>query len=349
MDYSEQSFVGEVVDLFCGIGGISNGFKRAGFDIRAGYDMDESCRYAFETNNDARFLKRDLSTVTASEIKSRFSGSRPTVLVGCAPCQPFSTYKKAQTDDRWNLLCRFAEIAVEVDADYVTMENVAGVLNYDDGRVFDRFLEILSKKYNCSVNIVDSSKFGVPQKRKRLVVIGSKKTKLELTVGLDNSAKTVKDAISHLPDLVAGEICSSDPLHRCSRLSDLNLQRIQSSKPGGTWRDWPSGLVADCHRKSKGKGYGGVYGRMSWEKPAPTMTTQCYGFGNGRFGHPTQDRAISLREAAILQSFPEDYKFFEGDKFPGFTVVGRWIGNAVPVALAENIAKTISLEISQGG
>ncbi|AZB56147.1 DNA cytosine methyltransferase [Cereibacter sphaeroides] len=338
--------VGEVVDLFCGIGGISNGFKRAGFKIMAGYDVDESCRYAFENNNDARFINRDVGLIAPAEIQSRYSGSKPTVLVGCAPCQPFSTYKKGKTDGRWELLKRFAEIAVAVDSDYVTMENVSGVLDYKSGELFNEFIKILSAKYHCSFKVVDCSLYGVPQRRRRLVVIGAKQRRIELDSGSKEPALTVRTAISDLPKLGAGEIDLVDPLHRASKLSPLNRKRIQHSRPGGTWRDWPAELVAPCHTTEKGKGYGGVYGRMSWDEPAPTMTTQCYGFGNGRFGHPEQDRAISLREAALLQSFPKDYQFFEPGKFPGFKTVGRWIGNAVPVALAYNVANVISMEIS---
>ncbi|MCB5205109.1 DNA cytosine methyltransferase [Neorhizobium sp. T786] len=337
--------VGEVVDLFCGIGGISNGFKRAGFDIRAGYDVDESCRYAFETNNGSRFVKKDVGSLSTDEIKSRFSGTRPSVLVGCAPCQPFSTYKKGKTDDRWELLKSFARIAISVDADFVTMENVAGLLEYKAGSLFQEFLDALSTRYLLSVQVVDCSQYGVPQRRKRLVVIGSKKKVVQLSAPAEDAGATVRAAIAGLPRLTAGGVDPNDPLHRASKLSDLNLKRIKVSKPGGTWRDWPADLVATCHTAETGKGYGGVYGRMGWDQPAPTMTTQCYGFGNGRFGHPEQDRAISLREAAILQSFPADYAFFEADKFPGFKTVGKWIGNAVPVALAQAIAKEISAEI----
>ena len=347
MSLRARQFVGEVVDIFCGVGGISNGFLRAGFKIQAGYDIDESCRYAFETNNNSRFVNRRIEDLTGEEIKSRFSGSLPSVLVGCAPCQPFSTYKKARADDRWQLLDHFAELAVEVDADYFTMENVAGLLDYKSGALFDNFLNIMKERYFCSAQIIDCSNYGVPQRRNRLVVIGSKKETLSLPAPENSSANTVRSAIENLSPLEAGQIDSVDPLHRCSSLAEINLKRIRHSQPGGTWRDWPSDLVAKCHRDSRGKGYGGVYGRMSWENPAPTMTTQCYGYGNGRFGHPEQDRAISLREAAILQSFPKDYKFFEGQNFPGFKTVGRWIGNAVPVALAEEIAKTIQLEISE--
>lgn len=124
------------------------------------------------------------------------------------------------------------------------------------------------------------------------------------------------------------------------------MKRIRVSKPGGTWRDWPQHLVADCHRSESGRTYPGVYGRMEWDKPAPTMTTQCYGFGNGRFGHPEQDRAISLREAAILQSFPRDYDFVPKDGEISFKVLGRLIGNAVPVGLGRAIARSIKTHLA---
>ena len=127
------------------------------------------------------------------------------------------------------------------------------------------------------------------------------------------------------------------------------MKRIKASKPGGTWRDWPAQLVADCHNRSSGKTFPGVYGRMEWEKPSPTMTTQCYGFGNGRFGHPDQDRAISLREAAILQSFPRNYKFVETKQDVQFKTLGRLIGNAVPVELARAVAISIKQHVTEVG
>jgi DNA (cytosine-5)-methyltransferase 1 len=144
-----------------------------------------------------------------------------------------------------------------------------------------------------------------------------------------------------LPPIEAGEADSKDMLHLASTLSDKNLERIRASKPGGTWRDWPHHLLADCHKVDSGKTYPSVYGRMEWDKPAPTITTQSYGFGNGRFGHPEQDRAISLREAAILQGFPKSYKFVPPGEVIHFKRVGRLIGNAVPVELGRAIAKSI--------
>lgn len=134
---------------------------------------------------------------------------------------------------------------------------------------------------------------------------------------------------------------SGDPLHQTATLSPTNLLRIRASKPGGTWRDWDPELVATCHRKRSGKTYPSVYGRMSWDEPAPTVTTQFFGFGNGRFGHPEQDRAISLREGAILQSFPKNYRFVKPGEPIHFSILGRLIGNAVPVKLGEAIGRSL--------
>jgi DNA (cytosine-5)-methyltransferase 1 len=154
-------------------------------------------------------------------------------------------------------------------------------------------------------------------------------------------SSTVRQAISALPRLNAGECHPDDSLHMASSLSELNLLRIKASRPGGTWRDWPEELKATCHKKNSGTTYPSVYGRMEWDRPAPTITTQCFGYGNGRFGHPEQDRAISLREAAILQTFPANYKFAPSDTIIKFNKMGRLIGNAVPVRLGEVIAQSL--------
>src|SRR6185437_4792082 len=133
-----------------------------------------------------------------------------------------------------------------------------------------------------------------------------------------------------------------DPLHVACRLSELNLLRIKASKPGGTWRDWKPSLRAACHRRQTGDTYPSVYGRMEWDEPAPTITTQCFGYGNGRFGHPQQHRAITLREAAMLQTFPRKYDFVPKGQRVRFSQLGRLIGNAVPVRLGEIIAESFT-------
>lgn len=336
--------LGEVVDLFCGVGALSHGLKQAGFEIKAGYDTDARCKFAFETNNGATFHARDVSKLTANEVSAHFTGDFPKVLAGCAPCQPFSTYKQRYDEDpQWGLVENFAKLAVQVAPDFVTMENVPALERYKDGTVFQRFVDTLKHGgYSVEWTIARCEEFGVPQRRRRLVLIAAKdRSAVPLNTG-KTAAVSVMEAIGRLPKLAAGEADPNDRLHVASSLSDLNLRRIKASKPGGTWRDWPIELRAACHRKLSGKTYSGVYARMTWDNPSPTMTTQCYGYGNGRFGHPDQDRAISLREAAILQSFPPDYQFLPKEEAPSMKEVGRWIGNAVPVKLGEAIGKEIA-------
>lgn len=337
-------YKGEVVDLFCGIGALSHGFKLSGFKIIAGYDVDERCRYAFEKNNGAKFFPRDVGKLTSNEIKRHFTGRRLSVVAGCAPCQPFSSYKQRYDEDpKWNLVTKFAKLAVAVGPDFITMENVPALLKYKDGRVFRKFCQILGEAgYQVEWSVERCEAYGVPQRRRRLVVLASKSYDLGKLKADESALISVRDAIGRLPKIPAGASHPSDPLHIASTLTPINLERIRASKPGGTWRDWPISLRASCHRKPTGKTYPGVYARMAWDEPSPTLTTQCYGFGNGRFGHPEQDRAITLREAALLQSFPADYLFIpEGEK-PSFIEIGRWIGNAVPVKLAEAIGSAIA-------
>lgn len=342
-----MAYIGEVVDLFCGIGGLSHGFKRSGFRIVGGFDVDHSCKFAFEKNNNAPLHLTDVARLTGSEISSCFSGQTQTVLAGCAPCQPFSAYKRRYGEDpRWNLVGRFADIAADAGTDYVTMENVPQLLKHQNGAVFEYLCERLkSAGYSIWFNIENATDYGVAQNRDRLVFLAKKGTGVVFPVKSDDRL-TVRDVISHFPALTAGQIDSEDTIHRCSKLSPTNLERIKHSRPGRSWRDWPEHLVADCHKRTTGKSYGSVYGRMSWDKPAPTMTTQCFGFGNGRFGHPEQDRAISLREAASLQSFPSCYKFIESSGDLSMKTGGRWIGNAVPVKLAEGIGNGIRMAIN---
>ena len=331
------------VDIFCGAGGLTYGLKKAGVNVQLGVDIDPACEYPFVENNNAKFLKKSVNDLKGSDIRDYLIGSDYTLLAGCAPCQTFSSYnqKASSIDERWQLLSQFSRLVKEVIPDIVTMENVPG-LRYED--VFLDFVDDLKgNAYHVWYEVVDCSKYGLPQNRKRLVLLASKFGSIELLSPkkLRIKSKSVKDVIAKLPKLSAGEVDSNDPLHRCSALSDLNLKRIRASKPNGTWRDWDDNLVADCHKKESGKSYPSVYARMSWDQPAPTMTTQFYGFGNGRFGHPEQDRAISLREGAIFQGFPKKYKFVPPKAKINKRELGKLIGNAVPVKLGEIIGKTI--------
>ncbi len=335
---------GSVVDLFCGAGGLSHGFRQEGFEVAAGIDVDENCRYAFEYNNDAPFRRRDVASLDGEEVGKLFTPGIPSILVGCAPCQPFSVYNQKNSDPQWQLLGEFARIISEARPSVVSMENVPRLMRFRKGKVFDDFVDTLEREgYHVRHEIAFAPDYGVPQQRSRLVLLASLRGRLELGPPTHSPARyeTVADAIGDLPGLGAGGCDARDPLHRCSRLSPLNLNRIRASMAGGSWRDWDDGLVAGCHKQESGRGYGSVYGRMSWDDPAPTITTQFYGFGNGRFGHPEQDRALSLREGAILQSFPPDYEFVEPGAPVQFKTLGRMIGNAVPVLLARAIARSI--------
>lgn len=331
------------VDLFCGAGGLSFGMQSAGIEVCAGIDLDPSCRYPFEANVGAEFHECDLFEMSPDFVDSLFVLDRPRVLSGCAPCQPFSTYTNGRRNpnNQWKLLDKFAEIVEEVRPEIVTMENVSLLANH---AVFTRFANALrSAGYRISSSVVRCSDYEVPQSRKRLVLLASLLDEIVLEPpGQHRSGgPTVRETIGRMEPLPAGGVSTHDPLHRCSGLSETNMRRIRSSVPGGTWRDWDPTLRAACHRKVTGRTYSSVYGRMSWERLAPTITTQFHGYGNGRFGHPEQDRAISLREGALLQTFPEDYSFVAPGEAVHVAHVARLIGNAVPVALGAAIGRSI--------
>lgn len=336
----------KVIDLFCGIGGLSNGFYQEGFDVVAGYDNDPTCQYAFEQNNGAVFHLGDITNVDGKIIDTEF-GNCTRVLIGCAPCQPFSSYSfkvKKKDEKKINLLYSFTRIIESTSPTIVSMENVPQLMDFNESSIFSDFCSKLNQLgYEVSSSVVFCPDYGIPQRRRRLVLLASKLGNIALLPPTYSSEHyvTVRDVIGNLPPIGDGEICISDPLHRSRKLSELNIQRIRHSKEGGTWRDWPEKLIPICFTRQSGKTYSSVYGRMRWDEPSPTMTTQCTGYGNGRFGHPSQDRAISLREAALFQTFPLDYIFCEDYSTMNPSVVCRQIGNAVPPMLGRVIAKSI--------
>lgn len=344
-----------VIDLFCGVGGLSYGLKQEGLNIIAGFDIDKTCRFAYEYNNEAEFFDTDIKKVTGEQIRTMFKNSKIKVLAGCAPCQPFSSYafsNKHKDPNKYDLLYQFGRLINEVRPDIVTMENVTQITQFKLKSVLADFIKLLENLgYYISVNKVYCPDYGIPQTRKRLVLIASRFGNINLippTHTSDNYV-TVKDTIGDLPELKAGEQNTDDPLHKAKALSDMNLCRIRNTPYGGSWKDWPEKLKLKCHKSETGKSFGSVYGRMVWEQPAPTMTTQCTGLGNGRFGHPTQDRAISVREAALIQTFPKSYKFFADEETVAITKASRYIGNAVPPKLGEIIGKSIIQHLEKYG
>lgn len=332
----------KVIDLFCGAGGLTHGLQQAGLNVVAGLDIEGLCKFAYEANNRARFLNADICDVKKEELIDLYEDAAIKVLAGCAPCQPFSKYTQAldkENDKKWPLLYEFERLIREVSPEIVTMENVPDVTKH---KVYHDFYDaLLSMGYYVWAGKVECVDYGIPQSRKRHVLLASKIGEITLLEKTHDAPLTVKDAIGDMPVIKDGEVYSLDPVHRASKLNEINKKRIIHSKPGGSWKDWPEELVAACHVKKSGKGYSSVYGRMSWDKPSPTMTTLCHGFGNGRFGHPEQHRAISLREASLLQTFPKSYQFYEKAEHIKMRDIGRMIGNAVPVRLGEVIGISI--------
>lgn len=331
------------VDLFCGAGGLTHGLIDAGVRVVAGVDFDGACEHPYTANHDGvAFHQHDVAKLEASEIAKWYGTASVRVLAGCAPCQPFSTYSQRYETvgtERWSLLHHFARLVTDLRPDVVTMENVPTVTKHS---VFDDFVATLKAQgYQVWFDVIDCAQYGLPQRRRRTVLLASLHGEIALRDPGAHPTRTVGDVLKGLPTLRHGGSDKGDPLHTASNLSPLNYERIKVSKPGGTWRDWPPHLVAKCHTKVSGKTYPGVYGRMKWEEPAPTLTTQFYGFGSGRFGHPSQARGLSLREGAILQGFPQGYSFVRDGDPVHFKVLGRLIGNAVPVDLGRVIGESI--------
>lgn len=341
------------IDLFCGAGGLTHGFKLEDMNVVAGFDIDASCKYAYEENNDATFFAEDVSGLTKSTLEALYGDSDTKVLIGCAPCQPFSTYNAKKGDKgKWNLLTKFGELIKELQPDIISMENVPNLVNFKKYPVYEQFLEVLRENgYYIDANVVFCPDYGIPQNRKRLVLLASKLGQIRLMAKTHkpDEYKTVEQTIGHLAPIGAGGFDPKDPLHRSRRLSKKNEERILHTDEGCGWENWPEHLKLECHKRESGKTYKNVYGRMNRKEPAPTLTTYCTNIGNGMFGHYEQNRAISAREAALLQTFPEKYKFIDPSKPFSMEAIARQIGNAVPVQLGRVIALSIKEHLSSNG
>ncbi len=336
------------IDFFCGAGGLTRGLFNAGFQVVGGVDVDERCKDSYERNNNpARFYHIDICKLNASAVW-RLLGSRrgeDLLIAACAPCQPFSKHRRfasggaGSQDPDATLLGTFARLIEEILPAQILVENVPGIAKVRGFSTYRRFTRMLaSNGYQIAEGVLDAKNCGVPQTRRRYVLIAVKGGHASLPESEFGRGTrdyiTVRDAIAHYPPLTAGGSHERIPNHQAAELSGINLERVRRTPhDGGDRRSWPGKLTLDCH-KDNYEGHTDVYGRMAWDKPAPTLTGRCTSLSNGRYGHPVQDRAISLREAASLQTFADSYIFYGQRQH-----IARQIGNAVPVTFAEVLGR----------
>ncbi len=333
-----------VIDFFCGCGGTSAGLRAAGMKIIAGIDYDEKAIKTYHLNfPEAIPVQKDIKQISEDEIaellrKKHVKG--PLVFSACAPCQPFSQQNrfKKSSDTRFCLLDDLHRFIIRFRPDYILLENVPGMQKIDNGP-FSKFLNLLRDlNYKFCFDVLNAVNYGVPQNRRRLVLLASKKYNIEFPVPKYGSGlrpfRVVRDAIAKYPPIDHGSSSSCIKDHEAAKLSSLLLQRISALRPGEDRRSWPDELKLKCHVNKKG--HTDVYGRLDWDKPSVTLTTKCISLSNGRFGHPSQNRALSAREAAAIQTFPDDFTFV-GSVWEK----GRQIGNAVPVLFAKELGRQI--------
>jgi DNA (cytosine-5)-methyltransferase 1 len=345
------------VDLFCGIGIGSLGFVKAGFKIVAAIDIDREACAIYETNLGFKPIAGDLRKISGSEILQQAGLKRGelSLCVGCPPCQGFSSLRatrlvKGQKDRRKSMLRVFAKRVEELLPKIVVLENVGGLTSSKNRRYLTEFVtRMQSLGYSCDYDVLDAADFGVAQHRKRLILIGVRdgSSSLPDSTHADPKAeskkppwRTVRDVIQGLPPLAPGQKSEAVSLHEAASHSRPVLELMRRiPRNGGGRKDLPRRLWLPCHKRLDKKRNGGadsVYGRMRWDEPSPTITTRCNVPSCGRFVHPSQNRGITLREAARLQSIPDDFHVV-GPK----ERVGQWIGNAFPLQLAEALGKHV--------
>jgi len=337
----------KVFDFFSGCGGTSQGFKQAGMDIVFGIDSNKDAGETFKLNfPNSIFMNMDIRELDVSVVDEIIEENKMAedyiLFSGCAPCQPFSSQNKNKVDDdpRIDLLGEFSRFVRNILPDFVFVENVPGIQKISrKSRPFLGFVDTLNVLgYHYEYKVLPALWFGVPQKRERLVLVASKHKAIKLPSithdGQINPYSTVKDWIFDLPIIDAGCIHPDVPDHETAKLAPINIERIKVTPEGGGREYWPEHLILQCHKHHIG--HTDVYGRLSWDKPASSLTTKCTSYSNGRFGHPVQNRALSVREAACLQTFPRDYKFYGA-----LQSKARQIGNAVPPLMAEVIGREI--------
>lgn len=341
-----------VFDFFSGCGGTSLGFAQAGMKVVLGLDNDPDAAETFRKNiKGAAFIEKDIRKVPTGALAPLLgSAGGPVLFSCCAPCQPFSRQSRSKSarDPRRSLLGEFARFVKRWTPDYIFVENVPGLQHVERSEgPLGQFVALLDRMgYSHVVEVLPASCFGVPQKRERLILLASRRPGLKIPPATHGSSRrpaaTVRDWIGNLPAILAGEAHPTDPDHRAAGLSATNLKRIAATPEGGGRDAWPRSLWLDCHKKFDG--HTDVYGRLAWDRPASGLTTRCISYSNGRFGHPDQNRAISIREAACLQTFPRKYKFAGSHESKA-----RQVGNAVPPLMAKAIGKAFLAHAREPG
>lgn len=339
----------KAIDLFSGSGGTTQGIKNAGIDVIAAVEVDKVASKTYQYNNpEVALFNEDIRNITKESFSKLYDISKESILlIACPPCQGFSSIRHGGEDDSRNeLVFEYSRLIKEINPEFLLMENVSGMTSKKGKIIFEKFKQQIEKNYTINYDVLNAANYGVPQLRKRLVLHGVRKdfmnktnmrnVELPMKTHSDNEEDNLKpwnkaDIILDLPPIKAGEEYKGKRLiynHLANGLSEKNIERIRIIRKGGGSRSaLPKNLVLDCHRGKKG--HSDVYGLLDINKPSVTITGGCMTFSKGRFGHPTQDRALSAREAARLQSFEDDYVFF-GNRGQ----LAKQIGNAVPVDLA---------------
>ena len=344
----------KAVDFFCGGGGMSCGMKRAGIKIVAAVDNDPICQETYEANHpETTFILGDITKmdeVSFSEQAGIEKDDDNLLFIGCSPCQYWSVItgdeksaKKKKAHKTRNLLRDFLRFVAYYRPGFILVENVCGIRKNPQESGLSDLREFLERDGYCfDEKVLVASDCGVPQTRRRYVLLASRVIKNIKLPKSKTKTTTVYDIIGDgkFPKINAGETDKKDPLHRAPKLSDKNIARLKMLKAGGTREKWAKNddLLIDAYRDKPVSFFHENYGRMFWDRPGPTITTRFFAISCGRFGHPEQNRAISLREGAMLQTFPKNYKF----KTKTYQKTAILIGNAVPPKLAYHIGKSLT-------
>ena len=338
------------IDLYSGSGSATAALKKAHFRVVAAVDNDAAACATYRLNHPhVCFYETDIRKLDPDAVRHEcLKDTSLDLMVICAPCQPFSSQnRKRRGDVRARLLISAARFISVMEPKVVFVENVPGLASSANADLLAEFRDICGPDYVFGEPVcVDAADYGVPQRRVRCLLTASRgreAPQIPPPTTPTNARRTVRDAISDLPSLASGDADPSDKLHAARSHRPVAVERLRAiPKDGGSRSDLPDRLVLDCHRRHTG--HPDVYGRMKWDDVAPTLTTGCTDVTRGRFAHPEEDRAITPREAALLQTFPRQYRFAGR-----FKVVAEQIGNAIPFALVHALTPSFRAALKQYG